>query len=60
MEIVVTAIIGGVVGFFLGQLKFFVGEKHRAYRELLPPILKAAYQAQEDNQDDFNKALTKL
>ena len=63
MEIIVvigTGIIGAIIGFFLGQFKFFMEEKHRAYRELLPPILKAGYRPKEENEDDFNKALTKL
>ena len=60
MEIIVvisTGIIGAIIGFFLGQFKFFMEEKHRAYRELLPPILKAGYRPKEENEDDFNKAL---
>ncbi len=53
-------IVGGIIGFIFGHLKFFREEKHRAYRELLPPILRAAYNPQERDEDEFNKALTKL
>ena len=63
MDIIIplsTAIIGGGFGFVLGHIKFFREEKHRAYRELLPPILKAGYSPKKENEDEFNKALTKL
>lgn len=52
--------LGGVLGFILGSIKFFREEKHRAYRELLPPILKCGFYPERVDQEEFNRALTKL
>ena len=57
----IFAILTGCIGFILGSVKFFREEKQRAYRELLPPILKFAFH-RETSQDEkeFNEALSKL
>ena len=60
MTAIFALIIGAAIGFVFGQIKFFSEEKHRAYRELLPPIIKAAYNPDEADTPEFNKALTKL
>jgi hypothetical protein len=60
MGTLAAIIVGGVLGFILANIRFFREEKHRAYRELLPPILKCGYHPDKSDQDEFNIALTKL
>ena len=60
MDVIFAGIIGIIIGFVFGQIKFFREEKHRAYRELLPPIIKAGYYPEKVDQTEYNKALTKL
>lgn len=57
--LLVTA-ISALAGYFLGALKAFREEKQRAYGELLPPILKMAYDPQPSDESEFNKALMQL
>jgi len=60
MTLIITAILTGIIGFFIGSMKFYREEKHKAYRELLPPIVKAAYNPEPIDEEEFNKALCKL
>ena len=55
---VLLIIISGVIGFIVGSIKAFREAKQNAYKEILPPIVKMAYEPQqgEDNKE-FNKAL---
>ena len=60
---VVIDLLTGALGFLLGCIKLFREEQQRAYRELLPPILRVAYKLSsktEQDQKDFNEALVKL
>jgi len=52
------AIITGIVGFVLGNIKFHREEKYRAYREFLSPIVRFAFK--KDNEDAYNEAQQKL
>ena len=60
MGTLAAIVAGGVLGFVLASIRFFGEEKHKAYRELLPPILKCGYYPAIADQDEFNRALTKL
>jgi hypothetical protein len=60
-SILVTAVITGVIGYFIGTIKSFREEKQKAYGEILPPILKMAYNPQDNiDEKEFSKALSKL
>lgn len=53
-------LFSALVGYFLGTLESFREEKQRAYGELLPPIIKMAYDPQFSDEADFSMALSKL
>ena len=54
----IIAIIMAVIGFILGNLKFYREEKYKAYREFLSPIVRFVFA--KDNQDQYNEAMQKL
>jgi hypothetical protein len=45
--IAVSVVLTGVIGYFIGTVKFFREAKHKAYGEMIPPILKMAYHPQD-------------
>lgn len=53
---VLVPVITLIIGFYLGYGRFWKEQKHKAYKELLPPIIKMAYDRKRENEDDFNKA----
>lgn len=59
--IAVSVLLTGVIGYFVGTIKYYREEKHKAYGEMIPPILKLAYHP-EDSKDEqeYSKALIKL
>ncbi len=52
------ALITGIVGFVLGNIKFQREEKYKAYREFLSPIVRFVFK--RDNEDAYNEAQQKL
>lgn len=54
---IILAVMTGLLGFFLGTAKFFREEKHKAYREYLPSIIRMAYDPLPGNDEAFNRAL---
>jgi len=56
--IIIVAVVTGIVGFILGNLKFHREEKYKAYREFLSPIVRFVFE--RDNQDAYNEAQQKL
>lgn len=59
---VLAIVVSGVLGYSLGVVKFFREEKQKAYRELLPPILRIAFRLprRPPDEKEFNEALSKL
>jgi len=57
---VLTVLLSGIVGYAFGSVKTFREEKQKAYSEILPPIVRMAYEPTPDDQKEFNKALSKL
>ena len=55
---IIVAVITGIVGFILGNLKFHREEKYKAYREFLYPIVRFVFEG--DNQNAYNEAQQKL
>jgi len=55
---VIIAVVTGIVGFILGNIKFHREEKYKAYREFLSPIVRFVFE--RDNQDAYNEATQKL
>jgi hypothetical protein len=55
---IIIAVVIGIVGFILGNLKFHREEKYKAYREFLSPIVRFVFE--RDNQDAYNEAQQKL
>ena len=55
---IIIAIVTGIFGFVLGNIKFHQEEKFRAYREFLSPIVRFVFE--RDNQDAYNEAQQKL
>lgn len=55
---IIIALFSGIIGFVVGSVKAFREAKQNAYKEILPPIIKMAYEPQQgiDNKE-FNKAL---
>ena len=58
--ILLPIIFSAVVGYVFGAAKTFREQKLRAYEEILPPIVKVAFDPDKSDQPDFNKALLKL
>lgn len=58
---ILIAIISGTIGYLVGLIKTFRDGKQKAYSELLPPILKMAYDPKsEQDEKEFSAALAKL
>lgn len=55
---IIIAVVTGMVGFVLGNIKFHREEKYKAYREFLSPIVRFVFE--RDNQDAYNEAQQKL
>lgn len=54
-------IFSGIVGYIVGAIKSFREEKQKAYGEIIPPILKMAYNPQDSmDEKEYSKALSKL
>ncbi len=57
--LIVIALLA-LLGFFFGAIKFFREEKQKAYRELLPPIIRWSFRPTEGLEKEFNEATCKL
>ena len=58
---IVLIVLSGIIGYFVGAIKSFREEKQKAYGEIIPPILKMAYNPQDiKDEQDYSKALSKL
>ncbi len=55
---IIIAVVTGIVGLVLGNIKFHREEKYKAYREFLSPIVRFVFE--RDNQDEYNEAQQKL
>jgi hypothetical protein len=54
-------IFSGILGYFVGAIKSFREEKQKAYGEIIPPILKMAYNPQDTiDEKEYSRALSKL
>lgn len=60
LTIIFIPTITGYIGYFFGSAKFFREQKQKAYIELLPPIIKMAYNREKSDESEYNKALLKL
>ena len=58
--ILLPVFFSAVIGYFFGTAKAFREQKLRAYEEILPPIVKAAFDPLKSEESDFNKAVIKL
>ncbi len=58
--ILLPILFSAIVGYFLGAAKTFREQKLKAYEEILPPIVKAAFNPDKSDEPEFNKALLKL
>lgn len=58
--ILLLILFSALVGYALGAAKAFRDAKLKAYEEILPPIVKVAFEPDKSDQPDFNKALLKL
>jgi len=55
---IIFALVTGIIGFVLGNIKFHREEKYKAYREFLSPIVRFVFE--KDNQHEYNEAQQKL
>lgn len=54
-------VLSGIIGYIVGTVKSFREEKQKAYGEIIPPILKMAYNPQDVKDEvEYCKALTRL
>jgi hypothetical protein len=58
--IALTILFSALVGYWTGRAKSFREEKQKAYGEILPPIIKMAYEPQPSDATEFSRALMKL
>ena len=59
---IVLALIAGISGYLIGSAHVFRDQKQRAYTEIVPPIIKVAYDRNLSDEDEkeFNRALLLL
>jgi hypothetical protein len=54
-------VLSGIIGYVVGAIKSFREEKQKAYGEIIPPLLKMAYNPQDSRDEkEYSKALAKL
>ncbi len=53
-------VLSAIVGYLFGAAKFFREQKQKAYAEILPPIVKMAFDSRSSSETEFSRALTKL
>ena len=53
-------LFSALVGYWAGTAKSFREQKQKAYAEILPPIIKMAYDPQPSDATEFSRALMKL
>jgi hypothetical protein len=58
--IVLPILLSGLVGYWVGAAKSFREEKQKAYGDILPPIIKMAYDPHPLDETEFSRALMKL
>jgi len=57
----IVIILSGIIGYVVGTMKAFREEKQKAYGDIIPPILKMAYNPQDVvDEKEYSKALAKL
>jgi hypothetical protein len=49
-----------LLGYLVGSAKFFRESKHKAYQELLPPMVRMVYNPESADEAVYNQALMKL
>ena len=60
MSIIVTIVVG-IVGYVVGVMKSFREQKLRAYEEIMPVFIRAAFNPSSmTDEKEFNQALIKL
>lgn len=58
---IILILFSGILGYIVGTMKTFLEEKQKAYGEIIPAILKMAYNPQgETDEKEYCKALSKL
>ena len=55
--LIVSIILSGVVGYIVGAAKTFREQKLKAYSEILPILVKTAFDLDNSDQREFNKAI---
>jgi hypothetical protein len=55
-----TTLLSACFGYFVGNWKAFRDQKHQAYAELLPDIVRFAYDTQAQDEPAFSRGLMKL
>lgn len=60
MVAILVALLMAFVGYVFGRATTFLEGKQRVYEEILPIILKAAYDPASKDEEGLNKALSKL
>lgn len=60
MVAVLVALMMAIVGYIFGRAKTFLEGKQRVYEEILPILLRAAYDPVNQDEEGLNKALSKL
>jgi len=58
--ILLPIVFSAIAGYIFGAAKTFRDAKLKVYEEILPPIVKVAFEPAKSDQPDFNKALLKL
>lgn len=57
---IAIALVTAFAGYVVGRIKAFLEGKQRAYDEILPIILRAAYDRTVEDEKALNKAVAKL
>ena len=60
LKILLPIILSILLGFWAGRISSFREHKQKIYIELLPPILKMAFDPDSSDEREFSKALSKL
>jgi len=55
--IVISVVLSGIVGFYLGKFKEFRESKQKIYSSIIPVIIKMYYNPQKNLEEEYNKSV---
>lgn len=60
LGVLLAAYVTALIGYYFGRVRYFREEKQRIYTEVLPVLVKWAYDPSERDNKEFNSALARI